>query len=343
LTNATDYFAAAPTPASCWRAIVLFGRNVASYKFALAETLLAQKRSGSDLIKLEELAVPFAKAICRHLQHSPIQGTSASSQFLEHCRSFAQGNTSEDQLRDATVRLGFINVIDAFHNVNGEGVPTRFFVDERSSGGGLRLTDHFLTLAESAHAVNLPFEIEARWRLVETAWRLGLHEKLITLSDRSSNPELVAAVDDRRVPVTSARHALSGYQKGKCFYCGTAITLISGADQSAEVDHLLPHALMSRGVRLNLDGVWNLVLSCRDCNRGPRGKFALLPAVDYIARLATRNDYYVSSHHPLGETITLQTGSTAEQRCQFLRDAYHKATELLVHTWRADSREDATL
>lgn len=36
----TDFLAKAPTLDANWRAIVLFGRNVASYRFALVKTLL---------------------------------------------------------------------------------------------------------------------------------------------------------------------------------------------------------------------------------------------------------------------------------------------------------------
>jgi hypothetical protein len=38
-----------------WRGIVLFGRNVASYKFALAASLLELKPASGDLVRLEDL------------------------------------------------------------------------------------------------------------------------------------------------------------------------------------------------------------------------------------------------------------------------------------------------
>ena len=60
----------------CWRSIVLFGRNVASYKFALAASLLDLTPASGDLIRLEELAVPFARNIRQHLSRSDKQGTS---------------------------------------------------------------------------------------------------------------------------------------------------------------------------------------------------------------------------------------------------------------------------
>jgi hypothetical protein len=52
------------------------------------------------------------------------------------------------QLAEATVRLGFTNVIDAFHvSRGGQPTQTRFFVDERASRQGITLTDHLLELA----------------------------------------------------------------------------------------------------------------------------------------------------------------------------------------------------
>lgn len=120
-----------------WRSIILFGRNVASYKFALARSLVEIAQNDNDLVPLEDLADPFARHICQHIKDAPVQATSKSSRFLEACKGFNEGSITETQLRDATVRLGFNNVIDAFHVVNGEDVPTRFFIDERKANSGI--------------------------------------------------------------------------------------------------------------------------------------------------------------------------------------------------------------
>jgi hypothetical protein len=64
----TDFLAKAPTLDANWRAVVLFGRNVASYKFALAKTLLGLAGRADDRVPLEELAVPFALHLCEHLR-----------------------------------------------------------------------------------------------------------------------------------------------------------------------------------------------------------------------------------------------------------------------------------
>lgn len=70
----------APSLESYWRAIILFGRNVASYKFALAKSLLDIQESS---IALEDLARPYAAHICEHLKKEDKQCTSQSSKFLE--------------------------------------------------------------------------------------------------------------------------------------------------------------------------------------------------------------------------------------------------------------------
>ena len=63
----SKFYEIEPTLENYWRSIILFGRNVASYKFALAKSLYDLKDSGQTLITLDQLAVPFAKHITEHL------------------------------------------------------------------------------------------------------------------------------------------------------------------------------------------------------------------------------------------------------------------------------------
>ena len=63
-----------PTLETSWRSIILLGRNVASYKFALAKALLEIDSKNSE-IELEKLATPFARNICEHLENSEKQIT----------------------------------------------------------------------------------------------------------------------------------------------------------------------------------------------------------------------------------------------------------------------------
>jgi hypothetical protein len=340
-----------PSLDNYWRAIILFGRNVASYKFALGKTLLEAARGGKTFLPLTAIAGPFARHIAEHLKLADKQATSRSSQFLDSCRKFNRGELSEEALTDVTVRQGFNNVVDAFHVVGGGDLGVRFYTDERATPGkGIRLTDDIFKLTELYQHRNLPFEVEARWRLVETAWELDLPASALVVAYDGAMDCLVA--ENRlaqRKAITSCRHALNGYQKGKCFYCFRDISVVEGADDLADVDHLFPHTLKGRlaGSRLAafIDGVWNLVLACQRCNRGVEGKFDRPPHLDYLERLRARNDFLIGSHHPLRETLMLQTGATEQDREQFLREAYRCArTEggLVGEPWRAaDESEPA--
>lgn len=318
-----------------WRAIILFGRNVASYKFALGRALLALAAEGKTFITLEELAPHFVAPLCHHLAQGSRQGTFQNSRFLAACRQFNAGDLSQEQLIDETVRLGFKNVIDAFHIVNQGNTPSRFFLDERATRSGLLLTDELLGLPASVQGGNFGSEIEARWRLVETAWDLGLSPRLLTVSYEEGTEEIVFRDAHSRIDISSCRNVLNGYQKGRCFYSGDAISVDSRAARFCDIDHFFPHSLRQQPefAAYNINGVWNLVLASQDCNRGKGGKFARLPSLRMLERLHTRNEYFIASHHPLRETIINQTGSTSDTRRRFLLGVWDMARAVLIHQW----------
>ena len=316
-----------------WRAVILFGRNVASYKFALAKSLIELAAEQKTFVSLEELAAPFSKQVVEHLRIAPKQATSPSSRFLEACRKFNAGEIDRDKLIAETASLGFNNVIDAFHVVNRAEIPLRFFTDERNgSRPGIRLTDELFRLSEEAQFQNLPHETEARWRLVETAWELGLPRGVV-VGTEDDGQTLFTVRPGRRISITRSRDALNGYQKGKCFYCFSDIAVDPDAETLADVDHFFPRVLVQLGMTLPLDGVWNLVLACRNCNRGVAGKSSLLPTKRLLERLNTRNEFLISSHHPLRETLIAQTGDSPTARVAFLNSAYESAWGRLIHTW----------
>jgi 5-methylcytosine-specific restriction endonuclease McrA len=330
---AEPFIARAPSLEDYWRGIILFGRNVASYKFALGKSLLELKRPGGNLIKLEELAEPFSRQLAEHLKTADKQITSRSSKFIEACKQFNTGHLSKQRLIDQTIKLGFNNVIDAFHVVNQGEIPQRFFMDERAQNGGIRITDAFSRLMDSSQADSLPHEVESRWRLVETAWELGITRNAVYVAFDPSTESLFASPrEHRRKTITSCRPALNGYQRGKCFYCDSAL-ILDGPRLSTDVDHFFPHVLKGTGIGNPLDGVWNLVLTCTVCNRGDNGKFARLPTTRLLEKLSARNEYLISSHHPLQQTLILQTGADERARRYFLHTTYQAALNILIHTW----------
>ena len=309
-----------PTLESQWRAIILFGKNSATYKFAFAKALLEVVDKERTSVSLEELAHPFSRNMLAHLKTSARQGTSNSSTFLNGLRDYLGERITYEEMIAMTVREGFKKVVDAFQNVHGERIPNPFYEKDYSRGKKeIVVTDALLSLKESFHFGNLGPEVEARWDLVETAWNLQLNPKVLQVQYDELH-SLFYLEDDlmRRTDVTSVRNSLNGYQKGKCFYSFRDISVIEGSAYLCEVDHFFPHANKRRHIEVgaNVDGVWNLVLADGGINREKSNR---IPDPKYLSRLYTRNEFFISSRHPLGETIANQTGHTPRQRQAFLQ------------------------
>nr|WP_312276049.1 HNH endonuclease domain-containing protein [Moraxella sp. CTOTU46711] len=341
-----------PTLENYWRAIILFGKNTASYKFALAKSLIdISLERKSDLITLDDLALPYALHLAEHLKHSPKQSTAKTSQFIQACQGYNEGNIDEDKLIQITKKEGFKYVLDAFHVVNTKAITERFydvvneefFIDERKFNKGIRLTDNLFKLfyVYDNSAKDLNQETESRWNLVEKAWELNINKNLIAVEFDQETKELFTHdTKHNRTNITTSRGALNGYQKSRCFYCFKEISISSVDDLLADVDHFFPHLLKPQVAtagccrHVNVDGVWNLVLSCPECNRGENGKFAQVPSLELLERLHTRNEYLIGSHHPLRETLIMQTGNTERDRKYFLDKSYRFSKINLIHVWQ---------
>jgi len=342
MSDETRFYEIDPTNENYWRAIILFGRNSASFKFALAKSLYDMRKQSNDLVRLDELAPHFSRHICEHLKKCDTQGIRNQSKFLDHCRTFNAGELSKDFLVEQTLKLGFQNVIDAFHNVHGREIPNRFFLDERKFSKGIRLTEKYYTMAELPTFSELIAETEARWRLVETAWDLKLPNRVLAVTTDEDGQQLHTCGDQgRRISITSTRDALNGYQKGRCFYCFRDISVDSESHILADVDHFFPHKLFFCANNKPINGVANLVLACKECNRGAKGKFDRLPALPLLERLYRRNEYLIKSHHPLRETLMMQTGMKESVRRSFLQEVYNCAHQTLVSQWLPESQADS--
>lgn len=329
----TEFLSVEPTLFDYWRSIILFGRNVACYKLALGKALLELAPQGKTQISLEQLAKPYSRYVTEHLLLSDAQSQGQESfPFLEACRQFNKGEIDQDELISKTAKEGLKVVLNKFHNLSGLEFPLKFY---DKCKGGIILTDDLLELEREKS--NLLQEVEARWRLVETAWLLKMSHNLVGVNYDQDRKLLFAYHNHRRIDVTSCRDSLNGYQKGKCFYCFVPISLNIEAEDLTDVDHFLPHRL--KEFIKSVDGCWNLVLACQRCNRGEGGKFGRLPHLDYLKRLHTRNEFLINSHHPLRDTLMQQTGKTILDRTRFLNSAYNEAQRLLgvnsLSTWKA--------
>ena len=326
-----------PSLESQWRALILFGKNSATYKFAFAKSLLELVDKETTKISLTELSKPFSKNIIEHLKENDKQGNSKSSSFLNVCRNHIRGEISDNELWSKTEKLGFVNVVDAFQNLNGAQIPDIFYEKNYKSGKKeIVIKNNLLKLKESFHFQNFNQEIEARWNLVETAWNLNLNPKLLEVK-YDEDKSLFFLENDfmRRTDITSVRDSLNGYQKGKCFYSFQDISVVSGSANLCEVDHFFPHInkTIHNDFGANINGVWNLVLANKDVNRN---KSAKIPEKRFLQRLYNRNEFYIQSKHPLAETIINQTGNTKQKRIEFLNKQYQLALNSAIITWKPE-------
>jgi len=206
------------------------------------------------------------------------------------------------------------------------------------------ITDDLLKLKESFHFQNFENETEARWKLVETAWNLKINPNLLEVKyDAISSLFFLENEFMKRVDITSVRDSLNGYQKGKCFYSFFDISIIQGSSDICHVDHFLPHVNKQTHYKngANINGVWNLVLAHSSMN-STKEKGAKVPHRKYLQRLFNRNEFYISSKHPLAETIINQTGKTKEVRRDFLEKQYNLALEQSIITWTPSEERKGT-
>lgn len=324
-----------PSLESQWRAIILFGKNSATYKFAFAKSLLELVEKETTKITLDEMAIPFAKSIVEHLKKSNKQGNSNSSIFLEGCRNFINGKITQNDLYLLTEKYGFVNVVDAFQNVNGGVIPNPFYEKNYNQNRKeITITDSLLKIKELYQYRNLGQEVEARWNLVETAWNLKINPNLLEVKyDEDKSVFFIESNLMRRIDITSARDSLNGYQKGKCFYSFQDISINKNDLNICEVDHFLPHLNKQNHFKsgANINGVWNLVLADSSINLN---KKARIPEKRFLERLYNRNEFYIESKHPLAETIINQTGQTKEKRRKFLESQYNLALSFSIHQWK---------
>ena len=165
--TAEAFYSKAPAPDDYWRGIILFGSNVASYKFALAQSLLELAPQSGTLLKMSDLAPVYAKHIALHLQSCDKQGTSAGSTFLDACRRFNAGALDANGLAETTVRMGFKNVVDAFHVVGGRPSTSAFSSTNASQTMVCESPTRFLRCRQ-ASGVGI---CKSKWSRASASWR----------------------------------------------------------------------------------------------------------------------------------------------------------------------------
>ena len=325
-----EFYRADPTSRSSWRLAILMGANSRTYKFALGQALLSLAAQGQEDVPLMDLARPYAMELAKRAQAFPQAPSSrplGPADFLtmlaeETPQALSTGTPSERLVAAAEASMPSM-VMQKFHNLRGIGeVPHRFY---RLTGQGPKrrvlLSPSLRELAATDLAL-LEAELSARWSLVETSFDAGIGPSLVRTGVLVSDNAELLLDRVRRAPVAKARSALVGFQHGRCFYCQQPIRDL---DVDVHVDHVYPFSRMTNGswTGPDLNGIWNLVVSCAACNLAKSNR---LPTDDEVQRLIDRNDAILLSPHPLRRTLDLlvrvpgdQQPSTSEGRLSFYR------------------------
>ena len=306
-----DFLTAENTPIHTVRTLLLFGRNSSTYKFAFCKALM--KHSAKDRILYTDLRDDFLKEFVNHyaLNKNQFGGganslTNASDKFLESDKSAQDW----DEFLIVAENNIYNNVFDAFQNVGrGEISNEHKLFEHHKSSKSIVITDKLnLILDSPTIRESISIEAESRWKVVEEAWRSKLSVNLLEYVDG----EFISldTQSNGRVNLRSAIDVLMPYQRQKCFYCNRKLNRKADSkdDDFPDVDHFFPLSQMgsTHFHGINPNGVWNLVVSCKKCNRGNEGKFDMPADKIFYDKLLARNLYFFEEHrHSLKNSILL--------------------------------------
>ena len=338
----SNFYSTAPTPHAAWRTILLLGNNTRTYKFALGHALLECASSGKASVTLEDLARSYSLEIAKHDEHPQGSGVDEQSptDFLailerERAATLDAGQPT-DALVDAAVRTMPGMVMQKFHNV-----PTGFVRDfefyklEKVNGiQAVHFSDQLMQVASSPALTVLNDELSARWEVVQASFSPDIrgtfqYQGLVVSADREFL-EHVRVVQGsnvgRRRAISKTRPSLTGFQEGLCFHCKQTLL---GAARTPHVDHVIARAYVERNFLksdfwrgVDIDGVWNLVVSHAHCNIEKRDK---PPTAKMLQDLRERNDLAIRSNVPISQTIRLVTNSPSDRFYGQLTDALRES------------------
>ncbi len=302
-------------PIDQWRALILYGRNVATYKIALGKVLLDLARREHTTINMPELAEAFLDTYIERLAQAarPQLNVSGRKTLMERVVGGVSANVLQrNRAIEIVARDGFNDVVPRFHTLPVGQLGSPFYHQETYR---LILDDSLIALAKSSHCAELDSELDSRWSLLETAFEPNYSPALLG----TDGEQIIYASAFQRLAVTSARPVLWGYQNGRCFYCGELLET-----DNAHVDHLIPRAYIQH------DEIWNLVLAHQSCNLR---KSDNIPPQEYLDALYRRNEYYIASNHPIKDHLVVATGRTAKARATYVRNVYDAASLAIPRKW----------
>jgi len=304
-----------------WKAIILYGLNVATYKIALGKTLLELAKKNKNEIDWHLLSKVYFDNYLNRLDNisRPQQSNPARKTVMERIVKLYQLNKiNYDEAISKVGTEAFNDVIPRFQTIGTDKIIAGEKFYHFIHGEKLFLHDSVFQIQEE-HNDELIDEINARWSLLEGAFTIanGNYELRNDIID-------VYLLDGyERTNITKNIPFLQGYQGNLCFYCAEKINA-----KDIHVDHVLPRQFIQH------DEIWNLVLSHGICNLD---KSDSLVGKHYLQKLLFRNENIIGSNHPWRKKIIEALGTTTDKREKNLWNHYENARIVLRNNYWENS------
>jgi 5-methylcytosine-specific restriction endonuclease McrA len=305
-----EFYAEKNDPINTFRTILLFGKNVSTYKFALCSALLSQNAKSE--IRYSDLTNSFLNELYRHYEVAPQQWTGGANIVTNSFDKYKEDGNWDELVKVAEANV-YKYVFDAFHNIGGSSVNDNHLLFEHNKKDKkLVFTDSLNSILDNYTLKEIILkENESRWLVVEEAWKNGLSPNLLEYNSSDNNLYSFNIIKgSERSNLRSAVNVLLPYQKGNCFYCNKSININASKEQHdfPDVDHFWPFSFLTvhNIYPLDANGIWNLVIACKECNRGTDGKFNSPASKEFYKKLLNRNLLFAEEHrHSLKNSILL--------------------------------------
>ncbi len=278
-------------------AILVDKKKNNTYKFALARFLLDYSISSNKSLKIRysKIAKSFFKYYwlqeCKsRLRQGPINQTPEVITIIraEFADDVYPQSYKEIQKKykkeikcciDKIVMNCFDDVIHRFHNsinVEPKNIFFDYFAIQYPESGNARIDKHGGILLNNDARSFFRKNYESLYKSVILEWIRFLERKNIGI------PYLVQKIEG----IEKGPRNQSAFLKklkpfvDNCFYCNAPFN----SKETPNVDHVIPYDY------INDTDLWNLVLTCRECNCKKSGS---LPPKKFISDLLTRNKSYI--------------------------------------------------
>jgi len=309
-----------PTSKDFWRAIILYGDNMSTYKMGLGDLLINYANKNVQKIPLRDLSEDFLDLYQDRTKNGKpqsrrkiVNGIETGLTYVEQeSRKIQQDDKKKEKSVDVVLEKALKNmVLKKFHTIFKRQIPDPFYEVTNSH---LILQDNLLNIFTDQQNKPMNQELFSRWDLLEFGFENTRGEESIEVDFDSE----IVIKKNQRSQISRLRPILNGYQRGKCFYCGLDL------DGTIDVDHVIPWSAIHH------DEIWNLVLAHDECNKQ---KLAYLPPKPFVEKLIQRNEIVLQSDLPLKEELKKVLGNTPVKRNETVWSQYTIAKNTGLTIW----------